>query len=134
MNAYLLDTNHMGQAIRVASPLRERIFRSRQAGVRFACTSGVLCELEAGMIQSKDFRRFRRILKLLLNEVRIWPVDHAAVRKFGEVHLLLKQRGRVLSHVDKTLAALALTTNATVLTTDGDFKGIPEVRTENWLR
>ncbi len=134
MKTYLLDTNHLGSAIRVVSPLRERIHQARRTGSRFACCWPVLCELEAGIVQSKDERRLRRLLNTLLDEVRIFPLDATVVRTFGAVHLLLKQRGRALSHVDKIVASLAMANpKVTVLTTDQDFSALPEVRTENWL-
>ena len=134
MTTYFLDTNHLGHAIRVVSPVRERILKSRRQGVRFACCWPVLCELEAGIVQMKGTPRYRRFLKTVLKEVRIWPQDANMVKTFGEVHLLLKQRGRALSHVDKVLAAFAMTgTNVTILTTDSDFCALPEIRTANWL-
>lgn len=134
MRTYLLDTNHLGQAIRVISPLRERVFQARKTGARFACCWPVLCELEAGIVQLRDMQRRRRLLNTLLDEVRIWPLDASVARTFGEVHLLLKQRGRALSHVDKIAASLAMSyPQVVLLTTDLDFTALPEIRTENWL-
>jgi predicted nucleic acid-binding protein len=86
-----------------------------------------------GIVQTKDPVACRRNVKILLKEVRIRPLDWDLLDTFGHIHLLLKKRGRILSFVDKILAALAMNENATLLTTDLDFQGLPELRTENWL-
>jgi hypothetical protein len=35
MKRYLLDTNHLGQALRPVSPVRERILQTLRSGARF---------------------------------------------------------------------------------------------------
>jgi tRNA(fMet)-specific endonuclease VapC len=72
-------------------------------------------------------------LRQLLGHVRIWPIDHDVARRYGEVYLELRRKGRALSHVDMTLAALARMMKLTLLTSDRDFEALPDIRTENWL-
>jgi predicted nucleic acid-binding protein len=93
----------------------------------------VLCELEAGIQQGSRLDASRRALDRLLRDVRLWPVDRPIDQLFGEFYLLLRQRGRSLSHVDIVLAAMARHKNVTLLTADRDFEALPEIRTENWL-
>lgn len=133
MKRYLLDTNHLGAAIRRISPLRDRLRQAYRRGVRFYTCWPVLCELEDGIVETADPARYRRTLKTVMREVRIYPSDWKLVRKFGEIAQALRRRGRVLSVVDITLAALALEKAAVVLTTDQDFRWMDEVRTEDWL-
>jgi tRNA(fMet)-specific endonuclease VapC len=93
----------------------------------------VLCELLAGILQRKDAQATQRRLQGLLQVVRIWPVDLEIAVRYGEVYQELKRAGRALSQVDMMLAAMSRHLNLTLLTTDGDFDALPDIRTENWL-
>jgi len=133
MKRYLVDTNHLSPALCVKSSVRERILEERRRGSRFATCWPVLCELEAGLVQLVDAGRHRRMLKVLMREVRVWPMDWRLVQHYGTVAQKAKRIGRSMSSVDLTLAALALKENTTLLTADQDFQPFPEIRTENWI-
>jgi predicted nucleic acid-binding protein len=132
MATFLLDTNHLSPALNKVSPLRDRILQACRKGDRFATCWPVLCELEAGIVNTKNPARNRRTLGDLLERIAIWPQDWPVVWKYGEIAKLLGQRGRVLSPVDVTLSAFALVESATLLTTDLDFAALPEIRVEDW--
>jgi len=93
----------------------------------------VLCELEVGIQQVRRPDEYRQNLHRLLRHVRIWPIDLETARLYGEIYLKLRRAGKVLSPVDKMLAALARQMRVKVLTTNRDFEGLPEIGTENWL-
>ncbi len=133
MQGFLIDNNHMSAAIRRVSKIRERIAQSHRAGHRLGTCFPVLCELEAGIQQTRDPAGYRRRLDHLLGDVRLWPIDHQVTRVYGQVYLELERRGRALSQVDMMLAALARLMNLTLLTSDRDFEALPDIRTENWL-
>src|SRR5260370_39452876 len=103
---YLLDTNHLGRAINPVSHLRERLHEARRTGVSLGTCVPALCELEAGIEQTHDVESYRRQLAHLLKKVRIWPIDPATARIYGELFHGLRRRGRVLSQVDIMLASL----------------------------
>jgi tRNA(fMet)-specific endonuclease VapC len=52
---------------------------------------------------------------------------------YGGIFHELRQQGKALSQVDMMLAALARQMGLTLLTTDQDFKALPDLRLENWL-
>jgi predicted nucleic acid-binding protein len=116
----------------MVSSVSDKILRTCKDGSRFATCWPVLCELEAGIVNTKNPARNRRTLSALLEKIAIWPQDHDLVRKYGEVSKLLSKRGRILSPVDLTLAAFAMIHNATLLTADDDFSALPEISVENW--
>jgi len=133
MAGYLLDTNHLGAAVKPGAPVRERIRAARSRGERVGVCVPVLCELQVGAQQVRRAAEYQKALRRLLAQVRIWPLDMETAKLYGEIYHRLKDRGRVLSQVDMMLAALARQMNLTLLTSDGDFKALPEISVENWL-
>ena len=132
MSDYLLDCNHFSAALRKVSRVRERIHLARRAGHRVISCYPVLCELEVGIQQTPKPEDNRRRLAQMLRHVRLWPLDAETARLYGAVYLELRRRGRALSQVDMVLAARARQHKLTVLTTDGDFEALPDLRAENW--
>jgi predicted nucleic acid-binding protein len=63
MAGYLFDTNHLSEAIRKTSALRDRIRAAHRRGHRFATCWPVLCELEAGICQMARAEAHRRTLQ-----------------------------------------------------------------------
>ena len=133
MKGYLLDTNHLSHAIRVVSPLRQRLRNAHRQGFRLITCWPALCELEEGIVFTHDPNQYHQILKALLREIRIWPMDWSLVQKYGDCAKLVRSRGRVLSTTDLILAAFARRDNLVLLTTDKDFEALPEITTENWI-
>ncbi|HEX4959507.1 MAG TPA: type II toxin-antitoxin system VapC family toxin [Thermoanaerobaculia bacterium] len=131
---FLLDSNHLGSAVTRNSSVRLRIDQARITGVRFGTCIPVLCEIEAGVQQVRRPDEYRENLRRLLRYVSIWPLDQETARLYGEFHQKLRKKGRVLSQVDMMIAALAYQMGLKVLTTDGDFDALPEIRKENWLQ
>jgi tRNA(fMet)-specific endonuclease VapC len=133
MARYLVDTNHLGAALDARSTVRERIFQARRAGHRFGTCVPVLCELETGLLHTRRRDQNRRILAVLLREVRIWPLEPSIALLYAEIYHELRDHRRVLSQVDMMLAALSRSMSATLLTSDRDFDALPDLRVENWL-
>jgi len=133
MAGFLLDTNHLSEALRPVSRVRDRIGQLRFTGIRVGTCVPVLCELEAALPSSNRGQVYRRALQRLLGRVRLWPLELETARFYGEIFRELRNRGRVLSQVDMMLAALARHKDLTLATSDRDFEALPDVRTENWL-
>jgi tRNA(fMet)-specific endonuclease VapC len=133
MNRYLLDTNHIAEAVGRVSVVRDRIQRQSKQGDVFGTCSPVLCELLVGVVQRKDATKARQRLDRLLDVVRMWPIDLTVAESYAETYHELRKAGRALSQVDILLAALSRQLSATLLTTDQDFRALPDLQTENWL-
>src|SRR5207249_4220081 len=112
---------------------RERLYQSLQAGNRFGTCVPVLCELETGIHQTRRLDHNRRILAVLLRQVRIWPLEPTIAPLYAELYHELRNRGRVLSQVDMLLVALARSMGSTLLSSDRDFEAISGIQIENWL-
>jgi tRNA(fMet)-specific endonuclease VapC len=133
MKRYLLDTNHLGEAIGRVSVVRDQIQQLHRRGIVFGTCGPVLCELLVGVVLRKDAAKARQRLDRLLQVVRLWPIDLAIASRYAEVYHVLRKTGRALSQVDILLAAMARHLNAILLTTDQDFQALPDPQTENWL-
>jgi predicted nucleic acid-binding protein len=133
MTRYLLDTNHIGEAIGRVSVVRDRIQQLHRQGADFRTSGAVLCELLTGVVLRKDAAKTRMRLDGLLQLVRLWPIDLAIAAHYAEVYHELRKAGRALSQVDILLAAMARHWNAKLLTTDKDFQALRDLHTENWL-
>lgn len=133
MRGFLLDTNHLSAAIRTVSPLRDRLRQVRRQGSRLATCWPVLCELEEGIVFTADPGQYRRTLKTVMKEMRVWSMDWRLVEQYGSIAKLAKERGRVLSATDLILSAFALREKISLLTSDNDFDAFPEIDTENWI-
>jgi tRNA(fMet)-specific endonuclease VapC len=133
MTRYLIDTNHLSEAINKVSHIRDRLIGSARKGNKFGTCIPALCELEAGIQQIPRAASSRHRLDTLLEHVRLWPLDRTVAEAYGSLHLTLAKRGRALSFVDVVLAALALNMKGVLLTSDRDFEALPELQTENWL-
>jgi len=133
MKRYLLDTNHLGEAIGRVSIVRDRIQQLHRQGNIFGTCVPVLCELLVGIALRKDAAKCRTRLDGLLHVVRLWPIDLAIADRYAEVYHELQSAGRALSQVDMILAAMARHLKATLLTSDKDFQALPDIQTESWL-
>jgi tRNA(fMet)-specific endonuclease VapC len=133
VTAYLLDTNQIGHAVTPGSTVRNRITVLRTKGVKVGTCVPVLCEIEAGLQQVHRQDEYRANLQRLLRQVRIWPLDSATARSYGEIHRELRKQGRVLSQVDMMLAALARQMQLSLVTSDQDFAALPDIPVENWI-
>ena len=132
MSGRLLDTNHFGLAVRVGSPVFQRIKSEIRRGVRVGTCMPVLCEVEVGACNVSDPLVYRDGMKRVLKHVRLWPLSETTARLYGEIANDLRRRGRALSQIDIMLAALCREMNLTLVTTDQDFSALSWLKIENW--
>jgi predicted nucleic acid-binding protein len=132
MAACLLDTNHVSEALRPVSRVRDRIGQLRHDGIRVGTCVPVLCELEAAFPTGDRGAVYRRALHRLLGRVRVWPLEREISHRYGAIYQELRKLGRVLSQVDMMLAALARQMKLTLATSDRDFDVFSDIQTENW--
>jgi predicted nucleic acid-binding protein len=127
---YLLDSNHLGALLHPQSRVFDRFDRQRRSGDRFGTIVPVLCEVDAGLAGRIEHERCLALMKKAASFVRIWPQDPSVAQVFGDFFVRLRRAGRVLSHVDLLLAAVAQSERQALLR---DFETIPELKCENWL-
>lgn len=133
MNRYLLDTNHLSEAVLRVSVVRDRIQKQHRNGDVFGTCGPALCELMTGIVLRKDADRTRRRLEGLLHVVRIWPIDLNIADQYSKTYHELRAAGRALSQVDIMLAALSRHSKLILLTNDRDFEPLTDIQQETWI-
>ena len=133
MRGYLLDTNHLSDAIQPGSRLPARLGEVMRRRMAVGVCVPVLCELAAGIQGLGHPEPYRQGLTRLLARTRIWPLDLRTAGTYGELFQDLRARGRALSQVDLMIAALARQMHLNILTADQDFAMLPDLAIENWL-
>ncbi len=134
MATYLLDTNHLSPLVTLSHPLRRRVLTQQESGDGFTTCVPVVTETLFGLrllpraIQSlQEWER----LKLMF---RCHVPDLQYAEQAAELQAMLRQRGWQLETVDALIAAVALRHDLILLTTDRDFRAVPQLRTGNWLQ
>lgn len=133
MPGFLLDTNHLSSAVKVGSPVRERLHWIRDRGSMVGTCAPALCELAVGARQVRDPATYRKALSRFLSRLRIWSLDADTALHYGDIYHHVQRSGRVLSQVDMMLAALARQAGLILLSSDRDFEDLPGISVENWL-
>ena len=131
MSRYMLDTN---MCIYLMKKQPEEVAqRFAQCYVGDVVMSAITyAELEYGVAASANPKRERANLAELVEDIPVVPFDGSAGVAYGPIRMATRDNKK--DHLDKLIAAHALSLNATVVTNNvKDFAKYPGVKTENWL-
>jgi tRNA(fMet)-specific endonuclease VapC len=131
MPRYLLDTN---MCIYLMKNQPEEVARRfEQCYVGDVVISAITyAELVYGVAVSADPEREHTNLASLIEDIPVLPFDLAAGSAYGPIRLATRDRKK--DHLDKLIAAHAVSLNATVITNNvKDFARHPGIVIENWL-
>lgn len=133
MTRYLVDTNHASPLVTIGHPLRQRILESLPAGHTFAISVPVLAETLYGISLLPRAKENRAEWSRLRPHLPFYVPDEQDAEQAADLQVALRRQGRQLETIDALIAVIALRNDLTLLTTDGDFKDIPQLKRENWL-
>lgn len=133
MTHYLLDTNHASPLVTIGHPLRERVLRALDADNSFALTAVNLTEVLFGFGTTPRAVQNMRYWEQWRASFDVYRVEDEDAMRAARLQSALRQRGWQLGTVDALIAAIALRYDLTLLTTDGDFNAVPDLKHENWL-
>lgn len=134
MSDYLLDTNHASPLVTLGHPLRLRVLRQLDAGDSFATCVPVVTETIFGISVVPRAVQNRTEWNRLQPLLPCYSPDEDDAIAAAELQISLRQRGWQLETVYALIATLAVRYNLILLTTDGDFRAVPNLRSENWLQ
>ena len=130
---YLLDTNIVSALVRDPNgPLHERV---RQEGESAICTSVIVAaEMRYGAVRRGSARLTQQLERVLVG-LEILPFEAPADAIYGDLRARLEQMGQPIGAIDFFIAAHTLALGYTLVTdNEREFRRIPELPVENWLR
>lgn len=130
---YLLDTNILSHLVR--QPQGVVAERIADAGESNVVTSVIVaCELRYGAAK-RGSRRLTRQVEAILSAMTIKPLESDVERSYASIRVTLEKRGTPISAHDMLIAAHARVMDAVCVTDNvAEFKRVPALKIENWLR
>jgi predicted nucleic acid-binding protein len=118
--------------VTVGHPLRDKILSRVQQGDEFAIIAVVLNEFLFGIASVPRASMNQQEWEHLKPAFKYLAVDAADAEAAVKLRLHLRRQGYQLGLTDSFIAVAALQHGCTLLTTDADFRSIPELQQENW--
>jgi tRNA(fMet)-specific endonuclease VapC len=130
---YLLDTNILSHLVRQPQGrVAERIAAVGEANVLTSVI--VACELRYGAAKRRS-RRLSRQIEAILGALTIKPLESDVERVYASIRVTLERKGTPIGAHDMLIAAHARAIDAVCVTDNvAEFKRVPALRVENWLR
>lgn len=130
---YLLDTSTLSHLIR--QPHGRVAARIAQVGEAHVLTSVVVaCELRYGAAKRAS-RRLTRQVDAVLGALTIRSLDSDVERIYAAIRVALEKKGTPIGAHDMLIAAHARAIDAICVTDDvSEFKRVPALKVENWVR
>ena len=130
---YLLDTNIVSHLVRQPQGLvAERLAAVGEANVLTSVI--VACELRYGAAR-RGSRRLTRQVETVLGAMTIRPLESDVERFYASIRVALEKRGTPIGAHDMLIAAHARALEAVCVTDNvAEFKRVPALKVENWIR
>lgn len=133
MTNYLLDANHASPLVTSHHPLRRKVEVAQASGDRKSIAAPVVTEVVFGILMLPRARNNQLEWERILPGFRVYAADADTAWDAALLQVSLRRKGRQLATIDALTAAIALREGLTLLTTDGDFSAVPDLRFENWM-
>lgn len=130
---YLLDTNTLSDLIR--QPQGRVANRIEEVGEENVLTSVIVaCELRYGAAK-RGSRRLTNQVEAVLGALAIRSLESDVERIYAAIRVALEKKGTPIGAHDMLIAAHARALDAVCVTDKvAEFKRVPSLRVENWLR
>lgn len=130
---YLLDTNTLSDLIR--QPQGRVAARIEAVGEENVLTSVVVaCELRYGAAKRAS-RRLTKQVEAVLGALTVRSLESDVERIYAAIRVALEKKGTPIGAHDMLIAAHARALGAVCVTDNlAEFKRVPTLKVENWLR
>ena len=129
--SYLLDTNIVSYLLR--NQFQILLSRFETAGAAATAISSITeGEVFFGIAKKPGAARLKTAAENFFDVVPVLPWDSAAARAYGLLRAEQERKGHPLSTEDLMIAAHALSLSLTLVTHDGAFSFVEELKTEDW--
>jgi tRNA(fMet)-specific endonuclease VapC len=127
---FMLDTNIVGHFLKEHPSVVRRVVAASMTSLSVsAITAG---ELLFGLAKRPDATKLHLAVREFLRRVDVLPWDHAAATRYATVRAELQNDGKTLAPLDMLIATHALHADAVMVTNDGAFRHVPNLRIEDW--
>lgn len=130
---YLLDTDTLSHLIRQPQgAVAERIAEVGEANVLTSVI--VACELRYGAAK-RGSRRLTKQVEAVLGALTVRPLESGVERVYAAIRVALEKKGTPIGAHDMLIAAHARALDAVCVTGNiAEFRRVPTLKVENWLR
>jgi tRNA(fMet)-specific endonuclease VapC len=130
---YLLDTNILSHLVR--QPQGSVADHIADVGEANVLTSVIVaCELRYGAAK-RGSRRLTRQVDAVLSAMTIRPLESDIERVYASIRVALERKGTPIGAHDMLIAAHARAIDAVCVTDNAaEFRRVPALRVENWLK
>lgn len=132
MAEFVLDANHISPLVTWGHPLREKILGRLSGGDKFSIVVPALHEFLYGIALLPRAKQNLEIWQSLEGFFTYYAVDENVAKQSAQLRVKLRKKGWQLDSIDSMIAVVVLQKNLTLLTTDKDFRGIPNLAYNNW--
>lgn len=130
---YLLDTDTLSHLIRQPQgAVAERIAEVGEANVLTSVI--VACELRYGAAKRAS-RRLTKQVEAVLGALTVRPLESGVESVYAAIRVALEKKGTPIGAHDMLIAAHARALDAVCVTGNiAEFRRVPTLKVENWLR
>jgi tRNA(fMet)-specific endonuclease VapC len=130
---YLLDTNTVSYIIKGNRPrVRERLLRVAMADIGISVISEA--ELLFGLARRPDATKLKIVVEEFLLRVEVLPWDSGAAQQYARARAALEGAGEPMGNLDLMIAAQALASGLTLVSSDAVFRRVKGLKVADWSR
>lgn len=143
---YLLDTNTISNLFKkgqISEQIKENFKNKLKVHKKLKLFTSVICyqEILRGIKDGeskhgKDYKReaFEKEIEFLNKELQIIDYTVSKANRFAQITSKLNRLGKPVKEYDIMIAATAIEADLILVTSDGDFKNIPNLVVEDWTK
>jgi len=132
MTEFVLDANHISPLVTLGHPLRVKILERLNDGDKFSIVVPALHEFLYGIALLPRAKKNLEIWQSLEGFFTYYAVDEIVAKQSAQLRVKLRMQGWQLDSIDSMIAVVVMQKDLILLTTDKDFRGIPNMPYENW--
>lgn len=126
---FLLDTCSVSDYLRGVDPVVQRLQKAKPSEV--AISTVTVMELRYGATRRQS-PKLTAAVEAFLNGIHILAFDAESAERAGVMRATMEKKGHSIALADCQIAGTALAHGLTLVTSDGDLKRVPNLKTVDW--
>ena len=127
MRRYLLDTNLLS-AFLLKRPFAKTLIGPWIKNGEVVTSILVYGEVNEYLLARPKYLKFHSKLEKILKAIKPLYLTYPIMRKYSVLRRLLRPKRSLIGDIDTIIASTALERNLTLVTTDEDFKRVPDLK------